>query len=120
MHLDRSLLYAGVFLIAIGGAFLAADAGSVDTGTLTGALRLWPAALVAVGVALVLRRTRAGLAGGLVAAIVPGLLLGASLALAPRIAADPELCRQLVAAMQEMRADGHVGWHDINEYGGCR
>lgn len=126
MRLDRSLLYAGVFLIAVGGAFLAADgtvlaAGAgVDTGTLTGVVRLWPAALVAIGVALVLRRTRVALAGGLVGAIVPGLLLGASLALAPRIAADPELCRQLAAAVQEMRADGHAGWHGINEYGGCR
>ena len=36
MRLDRSLLYAGAFLIAVGGAFLAADAGGVDTGTLSG------------------------------------------------------------------------------------
>jgi 4-amino-4-deoxy-L-arabinose transferase-like glycosyltransferase len=120
MRLDRSLLYAGVFLIAVGGTFLAVDAGGVDTATLTGAMRLWPAALVAVGVALVLRRTQAALAGGLVGTIVPGLLLGASLALGPRIAADPELCRQLAAAMHEVRADSGAGWHGIHEYGGCR
>ena len=51
-------------------------------------LRLWPLALVAIGLGLVLRRTRFRLPGGMLAAAAPGLLLGAGLAVAPRIAID--------------------------------
>ena len=51
-------------------------------------LRLWPLALVAIGLGLVLRRTRFSVPGGMLAAAAPGLLLGAGLAVAPRIAID--------------------------------
>ena len=85
MRFHRPLLYAGVFLIAIGGVGFAADAGAVDTTVLTGIVRLWPLAVIAIGLALVLRRTPFGLVGGIAAAAVPGLLLGSSFAVLPRI-----------------------------------
>lgn len=88
MRINRRFLYAGVFLIAIGGILVAADLGAVDTSTLTDILRLWPVAVVAIGLSLVLRRTRLSLPGGMLAAAVPGLVLGGALAVAPRFAAD--------------------------------
>lgn len=88
MRVNRRFLYAGVFLVAVGGILVAADLGLLDTAGLTDTLRLWPLAAVAVGAGLVLRRTRAGLSSGMLAAAVPGLLLGGALAVAPRWAGD--------------------------------
>jgi hypothetical protein len=88
MQINRRLLYAGVFLVAIGAVLVAADLGGVDTPTLGNLLRLWPLALVAVGAGLVLRRTRVSLSSGLLAAAVPGLVLGGALAAAPRWVGD--------------------------------
>lgn len=88
MRVNRRFLYWGVFLVAIGGVLVAADLGRVDAATIADALRLWPLAVVAIGVGIVLRRTRFSLTGGLLAAAVPGLLLGGGFAIAPRIAVD--------------------------------
>jgi hypothetical protein len=88
MRVNRRFLYWGIFLAAIGGVLVAVDVRAVDTSTIAEALRLWPLAFVAIGVGLVLRRTRFGLPGGMLAAAVPGLLLGGGFALAPRIAVD--------------------------------
>ena len=88
MRVNRRFIYWGVFLIAIGGVLVAADAGALDSVTITDALRLWPLALVAIGLGLVVRRTPVGLPAGMMAAAIPGLLLGGGLAALPRIAAD--------------------------------
>lgn len=88
MRVNRRFLYWGVFLVAIGGVVVAADLGRVDSTTIADAMRLWPLSFVAIGVGIVLRRTRFSLPGGLLAAAVPGLLLGGGFALAPRIAVD--------------------------------
>src|SRR5206468_3411757 len=58
------------------------------TATLTDALRLWPLAIVAIGLSLVARRTRFSLPGGVLAAAVPGVVLGGALAVAPRFVGD--------------------------------
>jgi hypothetical protein len=84
MRIDRRLLFAGVFLLAIGGVLVAVDLGLIDTAILTDLLRLWPLAFVAIGVGIVLRRTDVSLASGLVAVAVPGLLIGSAFAVAPR------------------------------------
>ena len=80
MRVNRTFLYAGIFLVAIGGVLVAADLGVVDDSILADALRLWPLAVIAIGLGLVLRRTRVSLPGGMLAAAVPGLLLGSALA----------------------------------------
>src|SRR3954454_19078690 len=84
MRVKRGFVYAGIFLVALGGVLAAADAGRVDAGTLGGIVRLWPVAFVAVGAALILRRTKLGLSGGMVAAAMPGLLLGSGIAFVPK------------------------------------
>ena len=88
MRVHHRFLYVGIFLLAIGGVIVAADLGAIDTPTLTDALRLWPLALVAIGLSLVLRRTRAVLPLVIVAAALPGLVLGAAFAVVPRFAGD--------------------------------
>lgn len=88
MRVNRRFLYWGVFLVAVGGVLVAADLSAVDSTAIADALRLWPLAIVAIGLGLVLRRTRFGLAGGMLGAAVPGLVLGGGFALAPRIAVD--------------------------------
>jgi hypothetical protein len=81
-------LYWGVFLAAAGGVLVATDVRAVDTSTIAAALRLWPLAFIAIGLGLVVRRTAFSLPGGLLAAAVPGLVLGGGFALAPRVAVD--------------------------------
>ena len=88
MRVNRRFLYWGVFLVAIGAVLVAADLHVIDVAVIADALRLWPLAFVAIGLGLVLRRTRFSLPGGMVAVAVPGLLLGAGFAVAPRIAVD--------------------------------
>ena len=106
MRVNRTLLYAGIFLIAVGGVVVAADLTSAGEGVLVGALKLWPLALIAVGLGLVLRRTRVSLGSGLLAAAVPGLLLGSAFAAVPRVsgfcAADTTAAR----ATQQGTFDG--------------
>ena len=85
MAVDRRLVYVGVFLFALGGVTLAAQGGVFGSDEAAQALRLWPVAIIALGAGLLLHRTRFGLAGGLVAAAMPGLLLGGALVAAPRL-----------------------------------
>ncbi|HEX7951003.1 MAG TPA: hypothetical protein VF494_11685 [Candidatus Limnocylindrales bacterium] len=88
MRVNRRFLYWGVFLVATGGVLVVAELAAVDSGTIADSLRLWPLAIVAIGVGLILRRTRFGVAGGLLAAAVPGLLLGGAFAVAPHFSVD--------------------------------
>jgi hypothetical protein len=88
MRINRRFLYWGIFLVAIGGVLVAADVGGLDSGSIADGLRLWPLALVAIGVGIVARRTRFSLPGGMLAAALPGLAIGGGLAIVPRIAVD--------------------------------
>ena len=88
MRVNRRFLYWGVFLAALGAVLVAVDLRNGDTAVIADALRFWPLAIVAIGVGLVLRRTRFSLPAGLLAAALPGLVLGGSFALAPRLAID--------------------------------
>lgn len=101
MRVNRGLLYSGVFLVAIGGVVVLADRGGIDTPTLTDIVRLWPLALIAIGLGLALRRTRAGIAGGLAAAVMPGLLIGSAVSVVPRFAGDCGVREAPVPVMHE-------------------
>lgn len=74
--LNRRLLYAGVFLIAAGAVMLIVQGRAVDDELVTQALRLWPIVVIGLGIGLLLRGTRFGVAGGMLAAALPGLLFG--------------------------------------------
>ena len=85
MTVNRRFLYGGVFLVAAGAVTLVAQGDAVSSDVVGQALRLWPVVLIALGVGLLLRRTRFGLAGGMVAAAMPGLLLGGLVVAMPRM-----------------------------------
>src|SRR5258705_11079006 len=85
MRVNHRFLYWGIFFVAIGGILVASDLRAVDTPTLTDVLRLWPLALVAIGLSVVLRRTRLSLPGLMLAAAVPRLGGGGRLAVAPPV-----------------------------------
>ena len=117
MRVNRALLYGGVFLVAIGGVLVAADAGRIDTATLADVVRLWPAAVIAIGAGLVLRRTRLSLGGGLVAAAMPGLLVGSGLAFVPRL---PEDCGvREVPVISRTDAGSFAGPASVHIRSGC-
>ncbi len=88
MRINRRFLYWGIFFVAVGGVLVAAEVGGLDSGTIADGLRLWPLALVAIGAGIVVRRTSVGLPSGMLAAAVPGLLVGGGIAIVPRIAID--------------------------------
>ena len=88
MRVNRPFLYSGVFLVAIGGILVAANLDAIGTADLADMLRLWPLAVIALGLGVVLRRSQVGVASGLLAAALPGLLLGSALGMAPRFAGD--------------------------------
>ena len=83
MTVRRGFLYSGVFLLAAGGVVLLDQLGVIDEAAVTRALALWPLAVIAIGAGLILRRTRARVPGGAVAAAMPGLLLGAMIVAVP-------------------------------------
>lgn len=76
MTVRRGLLYLGAFLVAAGGVTLLDAAGRLDHAALVDLLAWWPVAIIAIGLALVLRRTAAAIPAGVLAAVTPGLLLG--------------------------------------------
>lgn len=106
MRVQRSFLYWGAFFVALGAVLLAANLNGISDAFLRDALRLWPAVLIAAGIALVLRRTRVGWAGGMVAAAMPGLMLGGMIAAAPRISA---ICDGDLAAPMTTRTGSFTG-----------
>ena len=84
MRVNRAFLYAGVFLVAIGAIAVVADQGALDAASLADVLRLWPVIPIALGVALVARRSPISLVAGILAAAVPGVVLGSAIAVLPR------------------------------------
>ncbi len=88
MRVNRRFLYWGVFLVALGGAVVVANLAAVDDSVISPALGLWPLILVAIGLAIVLRRTPYSLPAWLVAAALPGLALGGVFAVGPHIGLD--------------------------------
>ena len=124
MRLNRTLLYTGVFVVAIGVALLVADVGRLDSSALIQLLGLWPVAVIAAGVALVVRRAPWSLVAGVVGVATLGLALGGILALSPRLAADRGYLHALDAAFEryhcaELGARLDFGNVEIDPTGGC-
>ena len=88
MRVKNSYLYWGVFLLALGGAIAAVTYLQPDPTAVVDVLRYWPLVVIAFGVGLVLRRTQFNVAGGILAAAVPGLLLGSAIAVGPQVGWD--------------------------------
>jgi hypothetical protein len=80
VRIRRGLLFWGLFFVALGAVPLLIRAGVVDETIVSQAWRLWPLALIAVGVAILVGRSRAALATTVILALVLGALAGAALA----------------------------------------
>lgn len=88
MTIRRGSLYAGVFVLAVGAVTLAGAGGTLDRTAVADAVgTLWPLAVIAFGLGLLLRRTPASLPTGIAASVMPGLLLGGALVAAPTLPA---------------------------------
>jgi hypothetical protein len=80
MRIRRGLLFWGLFLIPLGAIPLLVRAGTLPDDLITNIWRWWPLLLIGVGLALLLGRSRAGLVGTAVVALVLGTLGGSALA----------------------------------------
>ncbi|MEZ0241439.1 MAG: DUF5668 domain-containing protein [Chloroflexota bacterium] len=118
MRINRKFLYWGTFLVAVGAVLVAANLGGIGTEALTDGLRLWPLAVIIIGLALVLRRNpQLSLTTGMLAAAVPGLVLGGAFAAAPSYTGD---CgndnEQVITQRQDGSFDGPAS---VSVDGGC-
>jgi hypothetical protein len=80
VRVRRGLLFWGLFLIPLGAVPLLVRAGALDPAVVANAWRLWPLLLVALGLALILGRSQAGILGTVVAALALGTVAGGALA----------------------------------------
>jgi hypothetical protein len=80
VRVRRGLLFWGLFFIPLGAVPLLVRAGVVDADAVADAWRLWPLLLVALGLTLILGRSRAGILGTVVAGLALGTLAGGVLA----------------------------------------
>ena len=71
MRPRRGHLFWGITLLLLGAIPLAARAGLVPTDALADAWRLWPVAIIAAGLALILFRRASGTAGVAAAVLLP-------------------------------------------------
>ena len=80
MRVERRFLRWGLFFVALGAMPLAVQLGWLDRGTVGGAWRLWPIFLIAIGLGILLSRSRVALLAGLLSSVALGLILGGALA----------------------------------------
>jgi hypothetical protein len=80
MRIERRFVEWGVFFIALGALPLAVQLGRLDRTALADSGRLWPFLLIAIGLGVLLGRSRFGLPFRLLPPIALGLLIGAALA----------------------------------------
>lgn len=85
MRVSRTFLYWGTFLVAFGVVMVVANARGVDDALVGDLARLWPVVFIALGAGLLLRRSRWSWVGGMLAAAVPGVVLGSAIVAAPQL-----------------------------------
>ena len=91
MHLNRGLLFWGLALIMAGATALGVQQGYIQHETVTGAWRLWPVILIAIGLSIVLSRTPFAVIGTIVAALILGFAGGALVTVGPGIACTGDI-----------------------------
>lgn len=77
MNINRGLLFWGLALITAGVTALGVQQGYIDRDWVTGAWRLWPLILIAIGLSIVLARTPFSILGTILAALILGVAGGA-------------------------------------------
>ena len=80
MRIRRGLLFWGCLLLPLGAIPLLVRAGVFDVNRIADAWRLWPILLIAIGLAILVGRSRASLAATVAVALILGTFGGAALA----------------------------------------
>ena len=106
MRIRPGLLFWGIFFLLLGGIPLLVRAGVLDANVLADAWRLWPLLLVALGVALILGRTSAGLLGTALAAVVLGIAAGGALASGTSFIGNVGGCGSATTTDQQLQDSG--------------
>lgn len=92
MRVHRGSLFWGLFFLLLGGIPLADRTGLIDASALGGFGRLWPLAIIAAGVAILVSRTRFAILGTVLAAAVVGTLAGGAIAGAGSMVISGDTC----------------------------
>jgi hypothetical protein len=106
MRIHRGYLFWGVFFVVLGAIPLADRLGLIDVGDLGQLGRFWPLAVIAVGIAVLVSRTRVSLLGPLTAGLVLGSLAGVALASGAGFVFDAGGCGDLGAEPQRTTQSG--------------
>lgn len=104
--INRRLLYTGAFLVAMGAVLLLAQSDALGGDTVADALRFWPVVVIGLGAGLLLRGTRFGIAGGVLAAALPGLLFGGLVVAAPDMTPECRLADPAAYTTRQGTFDG--------------
>jgi hypothetical protein len=80
MRVHRGYLFWGIVFVLLGGLPLAARQGWFDPERYGDLWRLWPVVVVAIGIAIIVGRTRASIVGTIIAGLIVGTLGGMFLA----------------------------------------
>lgn len=80
MSVNRGSLFWGIFFVLLGGIPLLDRLGVIDAGSWGDVWRLWPLIIIAIGIAILVGRSRMALAGTVVTALVIGGIAGGALA----------------------------------------
>lgn len=80
MRVHRGSLFWGIFFVLLGAIPLADRAGLIDVAQLVDVGRLWPLAIIAVGLVILLSRTQLAILGTVVSALILGGLAGVAIA----------------------------------------
>ena len=92
MRVHRGSLFWGLFFLLLGGIPLADRTGLIDASALGGLGRLWPLAIIAAGIAVLVGRTRFAALGTVLAAAVLGTLAGGGIAGAGGFVINGDTC----------------------------
>lgn len=80
MSINRGSLFWGIFFVLLGGIPLLDRLGVIDAESWGDVWRLWPLVIIAIGLAILVGRSRMALAGTVITALVIGGIAGGGLA----------------------------------------
>jgi hypothetical protein len=106
MRVHRGYLFWGIFFLFLGAIPLADRLGWIDVSSFGEVWRLWPLAIIAAGLAILLARTQAAFVGTVAAAAVIGLVAGGALAYGGGFIANVGDCGSGGGNLQHVTANG--------------
>lgn len=109
MAVHRGYLFWGIFFILLGGIPLLDRLGVIDAGAWGDLWRLWPLIIIAIGLAILVSRSRMAIAGSVVTALVVGVIAGGSLAAGSGFFNFGDCLPGSDTAMEQVTESGQLG-----------